>query len=196
VRIGTLGLHTSTAEHRSATMLSRKKISHARIPLLAQGVIYGLWLAGQSYREINGQVMKNDGNHPSFQAVAACVVRMKRMEKKHGGLIDHGIVVPPDRGRPRTTYTSLDKQITKVVFKFRGKVKGSCLFWVRSIRCWRGGGVLNTGREGEAGKRFCERSGVGGVGVTAFPTTNGANKRNNHKSQPVSLKRSCPLRGN
>ena len=139
MRIGTLGLHTSTAEHRSATMLSRKKISHARIPLLAQGVIYGLWLAGQSYREINGQVMKNDGNHPSFQAVAACVVRMKRMEKKHGGLIDHGIVVPPDRGRPRTTYTSLDKQITKVVFKFRGKVKGSCLFWVRSIRCWRGG---------------------------------------------------------
>ena len=48
--------------------------------------------------------------------------------KLTGGVVDSGNMAPPDRGRPRTTCTNIDKQIMKVVFKFRGQAKVTASF--------------------------------------------------------------------
>ena len=69
------------------------------------------YLQGMSLNDIACDGPKSDGSHPSQQAVSDST----DLANANGGSEWHG-VVGGDAGRPRSTSSSLDKQITNSLF--------------------------------------------------------------------------------
>ncbi len=82
-----------------------------------KGVIFGLFLAGTTYREIAEEVVKPDGTHPCQQSVASVVEKAEKL----GGMLWDGQSDSSLAGCPRVTTDALDKRILRLVFKHRGR---------------------------------------------------------------------------
>jgi hypothetical protein len=93
-----------------------KTSSRTHLNPFLRGVVYGLFLAGYTYQEIADEVTKPDGEHLCQQSVASVVESAKAC----GGLEWDGEQAL-GAGRPRCTSDALDKQILRLVFKYRGK---------------------------------------------------------------------------
>ena len=92
--------------------------------------MYGMCLSGMSYTEIAHEVPKPDGFHPTAQTVA----NVQRQCENNGGLSWNGILAPKQAGRPRETTSSLDKQLLKIVYKYRGRSKVNVAFIRKHLR--------------------------------------------------------------
>ena len=93
-----------------------KVVKVPRFNPFLRGVIFGLFLAGYTYREIADELEKSDGSNPCFQSVASVV----QTAQENGGLAwdgASGSTISDTVGRPRKTSDSLDKKILKLVFK-------------------------------------------------------------------------------
>ena len=103
--------------------------SSARLSPYVRGVIYGLFIAGYTCREIADEVTKPDGSHPSHGSVAGVI----REAKARGGIAWGG---EPSGygGRPRATSDALDKKILGVVLKHRGSAKVTVAFIKKTVK--------------------------------------------------------------
>jgi hypothetical protein len=108
----------------SASMPVRKKATKMksskflRLTPLQRGMIFMGFLAGSSLQDIADDVEKQDGSHPSTQAVSDTIA----LAKANGGSKWNG-EVHGDAGRPRETSSKLDQAIRKLVFQKRGSIK-------------------------------------------------------------------------
>ena len=101
-------------------MPPKKAQSRLHFSVFVRGVIYGMFVAGYTYREIAAEVEKTDGTNPCYQSVADCI----DVAGKNGGMQWDGEAVARSLrgvGRPRETTSALDKKIIKLVFKNRGR---------------------------------------------------------------------------
>ena len=98
---------------------ARNTTSNMHFSPFLRGVIYGLFLAGYTYREIADEVEKPDGSHPCKTSVASVVQQATQL----GGMGWDGETANGNAGRPRRTTNALDKAIVKLVFKHRGRAK-------------------------------------------------------------------------
>ena len=106
-----------------------RSTSYARLTPFLRGVIYGMFLSGMTIPEIRDEIIKGDGECPSYNAVGNLI---KQCTAKGGLLWNGGADVKHAGGRPRTTTSSLDRKVIKLVFKHRGSAKVTVKF-VRKV---------------------------------------------------------------
>ena len=90
------------------------KKSRMELNPFLRGVMYGMHLAGMTFREIADEIEKPDGQHPAQQSVSSVV----QIAEANGGMAWDGqrAEVP---GRPRVTTDALDRGILKLVYRYR-----------------------------------------------------------------------------
>ena len=89
----------------------RPKAPHARIELLLKGIIYGMYLAGNTASEIASEVVKPDGASPTEVAVRAAIA----LVAENGGMLFEGVAEKHGGGRPKVTSDALDKKIPRTL---------------------------------------------------------------------------------
>ena len=94
------------------------KTKFGRLGPHLRGEIWGLHQGGFSNPQIAAKVVKPDGTHPSKDAVRDALALRRKMGPRWDG-----VVQPPRAGPRKTTTDKLDKDISKLVFKHRGKAK-------------------------------------------------------------------------
>ena len=87
--------------------MKKKNASFVHFSPFLRGVIYGLFIAGYTYREIADEVEKADGTHPCHASVASVVEQAEQL----GGMSWSGQPAHGEAGRPRHTSNALDKAI-------------------------------------------------------------------------------------
>lgn len=106
----------------SSAMSSKRnpKRSYARLTPVLRGIIYGLFLAGTTLRDIadHEDVVKEDGSSPSLFSVHEAIETTRGEQQGTNAVTSRSA-----RGKPRKTTAKLDKAIVKAVFKHRGRVK-------------------------------------------------------------------------
>ena len=129
--------------------------SHARFTPFLRGVIYGLFLAGWTHREIVDELVKSDGSEVSLGGVATAI----KMAEAKGGLLWDGLPASSSSaGRPRMTATALDKKIVRLVFKYRGKSVVTARFLRKMVPAARAVSMRTLRRRlGEAGLAWLRR---------------------------------------
>ena len=131
-----------------------KAVSNLRLTPFLRGVIYGLLLAGWTYREIADEVVKPDGTHPCQQAVANVAAQVK----SRGGYGWSGESTSSEAGRPRSTTTALDRAILKLVYKHRGRTVVTVKYVQKMVKAARKVSSRTISRRlGEAGLAWLRR---------------------------------------
>ena len=131
-----------------------QQTTRARLTPFLRGAIYGLLLAGWTYTEIADEVEKPDGTHPTQQAVSLVAAQLRT----HGGFAWDGGSASSEAGRPRVTTDALDKKITKLVFKHRGRAMVNIKFVQKMCKAARKLSSRTVGRRlGEAGLSWLRR---------------------------------------
>ena len=129
--------------------------SYARFTPFLRGVIYGLFLAGYTHREIVDELVKSDGSEVSVAGVASAI---KTAKAKGGLLWDGQLSSSSSVGRPRLTAKTLDRKILRLVFKHRGKSKVTARFIRKVVPAARAVSMRTLRRRlGEAGLAWLRR---------------------------------------
>jgi transposase len=98
--------------------------SYQRLPGFIRGVIYGMFMAGKSFRKISEGVIKPDGCNPSISSVHEVV---------QAGYEKPGPPKKSLRGKPRATSSKLDKAIVRAVYRHRGHVKVTAAYIRKTV---------------------------------------------------------------
>ena len=135
------------------TMKKVRASPFCRLTPVQRGMIFMGFLQGMSLNDIACDVPKSDGSQPSRQAVSDTI----DLAKANGGSQWDG-VVSGDAGRPRRTTSSLDKQITRIVFRMRGSARVTATYIRKVLRAARSVAVRTVQRRiREAGLRWLRR---------------------------------------
>ena len=107
-------LKPSLRLHKMPAVKKKELKTHSRYSPFLRGVIYGMFLAGSSQRDIVDELTKSDGSPVSQPGVCATI----QMVEANGGVLWDGEVKPgPCEGRPRATTKALDRKILRLVFR-------------------------------------------------------------------------------
>ena len=138
---------------RTARGRADADVSHARLSPFQRGMIYMGSLAGMTMTDIAAKVRKSDGCFPSVNVVKDTIQKAEA----HGGSAWDG--VPHGHpGRPRETLGSLDREISKLVYKMRGSAVVTAAYVRRVIKAARKTTVRTVQRRlREAGLRWLRR---------------------------------------
>ena len=89
----------------------RPRASHARIGLLLKGIIYGMYLAGNTVSEIASEVLTPDGASPTEVAVRVAIAFVAA----HGGMLFDGVAEKHGGGRSKVASDALDNKISRIL---------------------------------------------------------------------------------
>ena len=128
---------------------------HAPLSPFARGIVYGMSLAGATLEKIASTVRKTDGSHPTQQSVSSCIA----LCKENGGVKwDGDAAALNGGGRPRETTAATDREIVKLVCKFRGSAKVTVGFVKKKlVKTRRSSDSLIERRLGDAGLKWLAR---------------------------------------
>ena len=135
--------------------VKKKAKSRSHFTPFLRGVIYGLFLAGHTHREIADELVKADGSEASHGSVTTAIQQVQA----HGGLLwDGETTADSSAGRPRKTSKALDRQILRLVFKHRGKTLVTAKFVRKKVPAARKVALRTLRRRlGEAGLAWLRR---------------------------------------